>query len=999
MKRSTNEVDSSFDGSEAQYVSLSNDVRNGIVALHSNNMDYMQASGADWNQLRLTDLESSNIQLQIQCLRRISTTIPILMHDQQQAVLGSLLQIFRETTSEEIKGIVMSLVQKFMVVPQVNGPLLFKDLVLRLSSSSTSVRTLLYNCIYDFLKARQLSITVENHKSLTLLYEKAVLEFEEPDYRVRAACIRLYSLLPFVFKAYAGFQISVLENLSEMKVQKLISRFVRDNDPRVRKSALDSLVDMHLRGSPLYDSLYSLAVVSLRDDFEEVRLGGLNLIWAVSSLNPDILLWLPKDGPYETVRLIDDAFSKICDLVNDVSVVIRTKACVIMSSYQHVNADILSQTFSKQIMSRLRRRFDRKRQRKHEIIPVAEGDMDVETEEFRIMDSGACGAFVHGLEDEFQEVRNASIDSICELCMYNGHLVNKAVDALVDMFNDEIPQVRINAINSLRKIGTRWPLKFDIEQLEISAGTLDDFDQTTRFTTHDLLAVVEIENEESLLLLMTELMENIKRYPQDLLSIYRCIREVGKRHPAIVAKCRKSLFDIDNRYLTKEPSIESPVYTARVILLVNAVVSQPSLATDLPSYMFQHFAYYRRKYPDCVQDIRVLHENGLMKSPEYASIDGFVSETVAKMSLRDISEYTTTTSHLLQIVKRQAERWEYSAALATIQDAIKNYKYICTLRPSGNVRLAITYLECYELVLRIKQNFGTPSFASTAQIAATNLLQASYIMQYSFIGLSAWNMQAIIYFRILVSIVWTFGIIKDMPVTSSAFKLQSIFIAFVNRIDQMSRHLDKEIYQMLSIGDLRSILVKISTDPTAAKWVGLHSFLTGFLPMELDIDTAVKHTSAEITNPQPNPDKPLKFKSNIRVNLDVEAIIYNSSDIYDIAIEITNPDQSSQVYWPVSNDFIPTTPFCYKLKAKVELHYSGWTEPCNITLRIVRSFEPDLAGLDGYIMKYPNAESSNTHFAQHSQDVVSIPISDPVLYNIHPYSKKAQASSGKPVFA
>ena len=92
-----------------------------------------------------------------------------------------------------------------------------------------------------------------------------------------------------------------------------------------------------------------------------------------------------------------------------------------------------------------------------------------------------------------------------------------------------------------------------------------------------------------------------------------------------------------------------------------------------------------------------------MKSPEYASIDGFVSETgkeilkeelyrentpffvclkknetnffstyiVAKMSIRDITEYTTNTSHLLQIIKLQAERWEYSAALATIQDTIK----------------------------------------------------------------------------------------------------------------------------------------------------------------------------------------------------------------------------------------------------------------------------------------------------------------------------------------
>lgn len=40
---------------------------------------------------------------------------------------------------------------------------------------------------------------------------------------------------------------------------------------------------------------------------------------------------------------------------------------------------------------------------------MAEGDFDVESDEFHLLDSGACGAFIHGLEDEYQEVRYASI--------------------------------------------------------------------------------------------------------------------------------------------------------------------------------------------------------------------------------------------------------------------------------------------------------------------------------------------------------------------------------------------------------------------------------------------------------------------------------------------------------------------------------------------------------------------------------------------------------------
>ena len=73
-------------------------------------------------------------------------------------------------------------------------------------------------------------------------------------------------------------------------------------------------------------------------------------------LKPEMPLPLPHHGPKETVRLIDDAFVRICDLMNDVSVTVRVNAGGCMASYQDVSPDTLAQTFSKQIMSRLRKR-------------------------------------------------------------------------------------------------------------------------------------------------------------------------------------------------------------------------------------------------------------------------------------------------------------------------------------------------------------------------------------------------------------------------------------------------------------------------------------------------------------------------------------------------------------------------------------------------------------------------------------------------------------------
>jgi integrator complex subunit 4 len=45
--------------------------------------------------------------------------------------------------------------------------------------------------------------------------------------------------------------------------------------------------------------------------------------------------------------------------------------------------------------------------------------------------------------------------------MQNNSFANRAVDFLVDMFNDEIDGVRINAINSLRKISHKVRLRED----------------------------------------------------------------------------------------------------------------------------------------------------------------------------------------------------------------------------------------------------------------------------------------------------------------------------------------------------------------------------------------------------------------------------------------------------------------------------------------------------------------------------------------------------------
>ncbi len=71
----------------------------------------------------------------------------------------------------------------------------------------------------------------------------------------------------------------------------------------------------------------------------------------------------------------------------------------------------------------------------------------------------------------FTEVRSAAVDSLCTLAIKNPDFATLALDFLVDMFNDEIEEVRIKAIDSLTKISRHIVLWQD--QLEIILAALE----------------------------------------------------------------------------------------------------------------------------------------------------------------------------------------------------------------------------------------------------------------------------------------------------------------------------------------------------------------------------------------------------------------------------------------------------------------------------------------------------------------------------------------------
>ena len=117
------------------------------------------------------------------------------------------------------------------------------------------------------------------------------------------------------------------------------------------------------------------------------------------------------------------------------------------------------------------------------------------------------------------EVRTAAVDSLCELAYCNAPFAVLSLDFLADMMNDEIESVRLNAINSLRKISKHVQLRED--QLETLLGVLEDFSGDTREAVRELLCHCTLSTRASLHATIHALLGNLSKYPQDRTSIWR----------------------------------------------------------------------------------------------------------------------------------------------------------------------------------------------------------------------------------------------------------------------------------------------------------------------------------------------------------------------------------------------------------------------------------------------------------------------------------------------
>lgn len=88
-----------------------------------------------------------------------------------------------------------------------------------------------------------------------------------------------------------------------------------------------------------------------------------------------------------------------------------------------------------------------------------------------LMTYSACCHYVLKCACYVTEVRIAAVEALCSLAQSSPSFAEKCLDFLVDMFNDEIEEVRLQSIHALRQISTHITLRED--QLDTVLAVLE----------------------------------------------------------------------------------------------------------------------------------------------------------------------------------------------------------------------------------------------------------------------------------------------------------------------------------------------------------------------------------------------------------------------------------------------------------------------------------------------------------------------------------------------
>ncbi|CAK7343728.1 unnamed protein product [Dovyalis caffra] len=227
--------------------------------------------------------------------------------------------------------------------------------------------------------------------------------------------------------------------------------FTKDPYPYVRKVALDGLLGLCKKGSVFEDisvieGCYRRAVELLQDNEDCVRSAAIHVVneWGQ-------MLIAAKEAK-DRRDWSNQVFVQLCSMVRDMSVEVRVEAFNALGKIKLVSEDILLQTLSKKVLAIMKKKN-------------SHGQCTAEMVE--VLASSYAGVFLHGLEDEFHQVRKSACYSLRTHTTLCAEFAGQSLTLLMDVLNDDSMAVRLEALETLQQMAIFGCLKDEADVFSV----------------------------------------------------------------------------------------------------------------------------------------------------------------------------------------------------------------------------------------------------------------------------------------------------------------------------------------------------------------------------------------------------------------------------------------------------------------------------------------------------------------------------------------------------
>ncbi|XP_065887040.1 integrator complex subunit 4-like isoform X2 [Dysidea avara] len=732
----------------------------------------------------------------------------------------------------------------------------------------------------------------------------------------------------------------------------MVTHCLSDGDSRVRRAALEAMSTIATNSSSVLElSVYKEVSSAIYDDSEQVRLQAARLLWQLGNLLGTKKVAV-KDSSVE-INVLDDAFVKICDKINDSSMKVRMLAAKLMGTFNGVTFKFLEQTLDKKLMSHLKHvKSDHERQRE---MYQSGGSMEwdsgkkwgqgipqggaVNKNEVILINQGACGAFVQSLEDEYMEVRKAAIESICQLSSGCSRFAALCLDFLVDMFNDEIEAVRLHSISCVGRVSSNITLRED--QLEPVLNVLKDKSSDIREALHKLLCSSHLTSTSGLRTTVDALLGNLSKYPQDKVSIWKCFKMIGHNHGYLTASLVPELLSTHPFFMTSEPDVDDPAYVCVLVLIFSATEHCSTLPALFPSHVFRHYDYLSDSLPDIVPRLNAMRSADRRScDPSSSSVtEKFLHKTLVRISAVASSTVSSCDAH--QVMEMCISDLNQAALLDHTLGAPLHYvAMVC---------------RCHVLLNEVKKTLSQDivlttispqrSVMATAVHSLEEVISLSYQLQHGYSGQQDSMLCSVVQLRIVAHAMQLLLAMQlNLDVTDSV-QFTEMKQSMIKRLLVTSRFFaaSGRNYPTALKKLMDDDVISISHDALANL---LQPIINDDLPLSLQLPQLLplRQATAEITDPveeESSGGDTTTFVASLALQLHVRAVLHNVSQLNRVAVRVTYPDQRQLFYQPKPSEVRNVSATTDSLQVSLVLSHSTWTEPCKVEVCIVERLTTD----------------------------------------------------------